>query len=451
MSDGDILNVHDAEQFVSALKAFDLKHIGRNTWLKQHEYLEKLNVQSHVNAAMQKDDFVKDVLLSYEKVNLLVYELVLMEVWRENVKPRLEKLGYAKNNSLLPYMVQFHEATVANLLESILFFGEVCDAISDNVVDVIDYCHRCIQFLNSRDEDIIEEEDKLNKIEPKELNKLSPQKQLDYQTRNLRFQICIRAVAILRYLTDNITSLPLGAMTRMLSTLDLPSALVTLVISPPWTRQRDGKLQKLDEMNEWVDVPPSDRFKLTKNEGQVWLALYNLLMEPECRKKYSFSTYNKNHILKLRAYLNDVVIAQVPVLGELRRYLEELSLTDPPPPNTGVVVEQIAELRHHLMHAHTTGSGSWDKVAKYQLKTVFTADEATKMKQAKALASTYNYDTLECMFPNAPKCAVCGHEATKRCSYCKSEWYCRRQCQVEHWPKHKAVCAVLRKERGDGE
>eukprot|EP00056_Hartaetosiga_gracilis_P003412 m.63514 g.63514 ORF g.63514 m.63514 type:complete len:86 (+) comp11443_c0_seq4:743-1000(+) len=67
------------------------------------------------------------------------------------------------------------------------------------------------------------------------------------------------------------------------------------------------------------------------------------------------------------------------------------------------------------------------------------------------LASTYNYDTLECMFPNAPKCAVCGHEATKRCSYCKSEWYCRRQCQVEHWPKHKAVCAVLRKERGDGE
>eukprot|EP00055_Hartaetosiga_balthica_P014926 m.85094 g.85094 ORF g.85094 m.85094 type:complete len:452 (-) comp8728_c2_seq1:232-1587(-) len=443
----DILQASEAEQYVDALEAIPIEYIGQGRWLKQHELLEKLNVQSHINAVLQKDDFVKDFFLSLDKVNLLVYELILIEVWREKVKPRLEKLDYAKNNSMLPYMVQFHEATVANLLESIMFFQEVCEAASENVLDIIDYCHRSIQHLNSRGEDEIDEEDRMEKLNPKEMNMMTPQQQLNYQTRTLQFQVCIRSVAIFRYLTDHITSLPLSGMTRILNTLDLPSALVTLVISPPWTRERDGKTQKLGENNEWVDVPPGDRFNLTKNEGQVWIALYNLLMEPECRKKYAFTTYNKNHILKLRSHLNDVVINQMPVLGDLRRYLEELSLMEPPAPSGGVVIEQLPELRQHILRSKK----SWDEVAQYQLKKVFNASEKTRMKQAKALASTYNFDTLESMFPDAPKCAVCGHDATKRCSYCKSEWYCRRQCQVEHWPKHKAICVVIRKQLQDTE
>jgi len=31
---------------------------------------------------------------------------------------------------------------------------------------------------------------------------------------------------------------------------------------------------------------------------------YNLMMEPDCRRKYQFNTYNKNELLKLRGYLN---------------------------------------------------------------------------------------------------------------------------------------------------
>lgn len=60
---------------------------------------------------------------------------------------------------------------------------------------------------------------------------------------------------------------------------------------------------------KWTEIPPRDRFVLTKTEAQVWLALYNLLMEPECRRKYEFNSFNKSEILKLRAnFTGDVTL-----------------------------------------------------------------------------------------------------------------------------------------------
>ena len=38
---------------------------------------------------------------------------------------------------------------------------------------------------------------------------------------------------------------------------------------------------------------------LTKTEGQVWLSLFNLLMNPECNQKYDFNSFNKSQILKV--------------------------------------------------------------------------------------------------------------------------------------------------------
>lgn len=135
-----------------------------------------------------------------------------------------------------------------------------------------------------------------------------------------------------------------------------------------------GELEKYSENNRWEKVPRHERFQLTKPEAQVWLALYNLLMEPECRRKYEFSSYNKNEILKLRGSLNgeirrpaifsapdnatydhaspplqrpcrpDIILDQVPALTELRRTLEELSLMDPPPPQRSVVLEQVSSV-----------------------------------------------------------------------------------------------------------
>eukprot|EP00043_Microstomoeca_roanoka_P013991 m.137748 g.137748 ORF g.137748 m.137748 type:complete len:450 (+) comp15900_c0_seq4:102-1451(+) len=435
-----VLTASEAEMYVNSLTVIPIKTIGQSKWLRQHEYLEKLNMQAHVNAMLNQDDFVKEAFISFDKVSVLVYELVTMEVWREKVKPLLEAMNYAKDSTMTPYIVQYHEATVVNLLEALMFFRDFCEAIADNVIDIIDYCNRAVQYLNSRTEEEIDEERRLDKLPAKEFTEMSCPEQLRYQTRDLRLQIATRAVAILRYLSDHITSLPLSAMTRILNTHDIPCALVELVANSPWVRDIDGRLEKLQENQRWEAVPPSERFQLSKNEAQVWLALYNLIMEPECRRKYSFSTYNKNQILRLRAFLNDVILDQIPPLAELRRTLEELSLMDPPPPEPAVVIEQVPELREHVLAA---GKEGWRSIAEYQLKKVFHPSDETLRKQATALAATYNIDTLEALFPEEPKCVVCGQPATKRCSRCKNEWYCRRQCQVEHWPKHKQICNVV--------
>lgn len=37
-------------------------------WFKQHDYIEKLNMQAILNASAMHDEFVKDLLVSFGKV-----------------------------------------------------------------------------------------------------------------------------------------------------------------------------------------------------------------------------------------------------------------------------------------------------------------------------------------------------------------------------------------------
>ena len=45
-------------------------------------------------------------------------------------------------------------------------------------------------------------------------------------------------------------------------------------------------------------------------------------------------------------------------------------------------------------------------------------------------------------------CAACGAAALMRCSACKAEGYCSRECQREHWKAHKAFCTARKKGAG---
>lgn len=38
-------------------------------WLKQHEYIQKFNMQAILNASAMHDEFIKELLVSHEKVN----------------------------------------------------------------------------------------------------------------------------------------------------------------------------------------------------------------------------------------------------------------------------------------------------------------------------------------------------------------------------------------------
>lgn len=57
------------------------------------------------------------------------------------------------------------------------------------------------------------------------------------------------------------------------------------------------------------------------------------------------------------------------------------------------------------------------------------------------LTVTEDLDTF-----NGPRrCANCGREGpTKRCSRCRSESYCSKECQRKHWKNHKRTCNMLK-------
>lgn len=46
---------------------------------------------------------------------------------------------------------------------------------------------------------------------------------------------------------------------------------------------------------------------MTKLDGQVWIALLNLLLSPECQRKYHFDGFNRSQLLKVGPYATKAV------------------------------------------------------------------------------------------------------------------------------------------------
>lgn len=55
--------------------------------------------------------------------------------------------------------------------------------------------------------------------------------------------------------------------------------------------------QECYEDGQWREI--EERVKLSKVEGQVWLALHRLLLDNDCQQKYQFTNFSKNTILQV--------------------------------------------------------------------------------------------------------------------------------------------------------
>ena len=84
---GGFLGAHDAGRLIESLRDFEVDDVGSARWTEQRESLERLNVQAHHNAVTHSDEFVKEFLVSHDKLGVLVHELLVVEAWRDRVFP----------------------------------------------------------------------------------------------------------------------------------------------------------------------------------------------------------------------------------------------------------------------------------------------------------------------------------------------------------------------------
>ncbi|XP_015778337.1 PREDICTED: LOW QUALITY PROTEIN: zinc finger MYND domain-containing protein 10-like [Acropora digitifera] len=284
-----VLFATEAELFIEQLKTYPVKEIGSAKWMNQHEFIEKLNMQAIISASSQTDEFVKELLITLEKI---------------------------------PTYFFFHK--------------EACEAAGDSILDLTDYCLRRITLLIAMHEEEVED-----KEETSTRNDFSSVEELKMQERTIFFTVCIKCVSVLRYIIDSLTCLPLNVMTRVLNTHNTPVILVQLIENPPWIKRSKGKLMKFID-NQWKVISKNERLLLTKTDGQVWLAVYQLLMNEDCQRKYEFNSYSKEQILKLRGYMNEVLLDQIPSLMDLQRYLEQLAIMEPPAIKKDIILEQVS-------------------------------------------------------------------------------------------------------------
>jgi len=216
-----------------------------------------------------------------------------------------------------------------------------------------------------------------------------------------------------------------------------------LIENPPWTRRRrrrkrvkrretaastkkdddddDGKpsyeivWEKYGDRGRWDVVEPENLLTLTKHEAQVWLILYNLLCEGKCRKAYAFSTHRKNSILRVRKYMNEVLLDQLPILKHVQRYFDELTIMEVPSnvassASSRFVLEQVASVRETILRGK-----NFTDIAARALETTFCGKSSDADDAAlKEIAEIYGSDAALSVFaPGAGDDEGKENEATK--------------------------------------
>nr|CCA24479.1 conserved hypothetical protein [Albugo laibachii Nc14] len=77
---------------------------------------------------------------------------------------------------------------------------------------------------------------------------------------------------------------------------------------------------------KWKIVEPSELLVLTPTEAQAWIAVYYLLRTETSRIHYEMTQSRKDQLLRIRKYINEFLVDQLPFLVDVQRYLDELAL-----------------------------------------------------------------------------------------------------------------------------
>ncbi|CAK1591178.1 unnamed protein product [Parnassius mnemosyne] len=446
MSDKDqisALEVGELDLFVDSMEPTQIENIGSQAWIEWHIRLQKLNQQAVLEASTMVEELTKETLVSHGKLPVLIHEAICIQVWRLKIYPQILKLEPAPAYTFGIYMVLYHEAAAVGLLETVLFHEDGVQSISDVVIDLLQYAVDQLTALI-----VLINNGYLKPVPVKELDFEKVVEELERQKQDLQFDISMRCISIVRYLAEHMEAAGLGASIaiNIYKSNDVPSILCQLIQMEPWKKfNENGELQMF-KFGRWSRPNSEDLSHMHRSEAQLWLCLRQLLLEPRLEHYYTIEECRRTSFCRLQAKMSDEMIDEIPVLGELKTLLCQMALGDYSYGNkrcNGVknpgcaaieVIPQIKESLLRQIHKRIK------KLAKIHLNHCCNDDTGESHSIAKKLLDSYASDVALALDNGGAKCADCGDKASKKCSRCKTEWYCGRECQVQHWPKHKKIC-----------
>ncbi|GAB6020828.1 Zinc finger MYND domain-containing protein 10 [Chamberlinius hualienensis] len=387
------LTVYEAEIYTKELQEIELETILSKRWLREHERLEKLTAQATIHVINKGDEFIKEFFISYNKVNLLVCNLLTLECWKQKIFPIIITNMKLEKTNFPIYTALHQELILSGLIDIIIYRSDGCQSMEQTMPDLIDYCHRYIALLTQRDsyascfpELILWSTKSLEE----HLN-IGETDNMKVQSERINFLISIKCISMLSSIINNLNELPLAIRHRLLNVHDVVMLLVQLLETLPW-KFSNGEKTFIFNDQKWAEIPENEEEKILKIEGEVWISLINILMDSDNLKKYSIDHFRKSQLIKLCPRLTETVIDQIPALSNLRQFLEQLKLFDPPPAKNDLIMEQTPVIFEGLQLKY---KDQWNTIANRQQKMLENLSRKEMEELGKILSKLYTSDIYE--------------------------------------------------------
>ena len=189
-----------------------------------------------------------EAFVTHDKITMLVKDLLVAETWKAQVFPMI-KPHVCELSSLKSYICMYHESSVCNLLEVMLYHRSACENADDALVELIDYCAR--KFINMNNQAKFYE-DRRNtpslRVDPKTILNQTADQEIDKQSTDIEFSCSMIAFSLIRFITDHLSDLSVPIVHQLMEASDMPCALVPLLELKPWLRKNaKGEMEKFED------------------------------------------------------------------------------------------------------------------------------------------------------------------------------------------------------------
>jgi len=241
-------------------------------------------------------------------------------------------------------------------------------------------------------------ENKPKELEGKQLLNQDRDNELKRQHSEIQFSIAIISISIIRFISDNLSTLNVPIVHQMMEVNDIPCILIPLLEAKPWERKNSKGQTEVFEDQRWQ--VKKDSSTVSKVEAQIWLTIFSMFMCQDTQRKYEITTFRKSNLLRLRKFMNEILLDQIPVLSQMLRALEEMSMMQEQTmaSSNPFIVQVLPEIRDSILNGK-----NWGEIAEYQKKHYFNISESDAKEEMKGIMNLYSNEMLD-DFLEQPKC-----------------------------------------------